>query len=77
MTKRSKLRAALAAPFRPLGSIGWSDLWILAGFSSVAYGLWQLHESAAWIACGGLVLVYGLKLGGLSGSNRRTPGARD
>jgi hypothetical protein len=70
----SRLRKILAAPFRPLARIDWSDIWVLAGASGVVYGIQQVSEPAAWIVGGALVLVYGLMLGGVLGINRGVAG---
>jgi hypothetical protein len=68
------LRAALAAPFRPLARLDWSDLWTLAGFAGATYGIQQVSEPAAWIVSGSLLLLYGLTLGGVIGIGRGSAG---
>ena len=74
-TRLRRLARALGAPFRPLARLEWSDLWILAGFASTGYGLWQVHEPTAWIVCGLLLLAYGLRMGGVGGIDLRAAGA--
>lgn len=49
------LRAGLVATF-DLRDIFW-----VGGLSAVTYGVWQVHEPAAWIVCGAVLFWMGVR----------------
>lgn len=54
-------RAALSAAGALVALVDLRDVFVFGGLASACYGIYQVHEPAAWIAGGTVTLLLGLR----------------